>query len=475
MPTRRTFLKSSTLTTLGSGMAYCTGLTAWTTATALAAENSQSPNEQPVVAFVGTGIRFHTSLGRGATQYGPCASVCDVDLLQAGRAYQVVVDRHREFNRPIDIRMAEDYRRVLDLPEVDAVIIGTTDHWHSKIAIEAMQAGKDVYCEKPLTLTIREGQQILQVMKQTGRVMQVGTQQRTEFDKRFAKAAAVVRDGRIGEVKRVTTCFGGSRKCEALPVMPVPKQLNWDMWLGQAPKVEYRQGPLIDTDGWGAGFPFSRTHRYFRWWYEYSGGKLTDWGAHHVDIALWALDKQGADIGLVTIEPLNSVHPVNFVDGYPAQGDRFNAATEFEVRVTFEDGVELMVRDSAVDDLGFDNGIMFEGSKGRFLVNRGKLVGKPIEDLEDNPLPEDALEKLYGTKVPESHMDNFFECVKTRAMPASDVESHHRIISICHAVNIALRLDRKLTYDPQQEAFVDDPQANTFLAREQRKGYEIAI
>ena len=239
--------------------------------------------------------------------------------------------------------------------------------------------------------------------------------------------------------------------------------------------TDYREGKLVDTGGWGAGYPFSRTHRYFRWWYEYSGGKLTDWGAHHVDIAMWALDKLHADIGLVTIDPIEHVHPVPFVDGYPTQNDRFNAALRFKVKVTFADGVEMMVRNAAVEDLGFDNGIMFEGSKGRFLVNRGKLVGKPVEMLKEDPLPEDALEKLYGTKVPKNQMDNFFECVKTRATPVSDVESHHRMISICHAVNIAMRLDRKLTFDPKKEVFVGDPQANTFLAREQRKGYEIKV
>ncbi len=471
MPSRRSFLKTSAaLTSLSGSLSY------WTATSAVAAEQpSQSPNEQPVVAFVGTGIRYHTALAKGAMEYGPCAAVCDVDLVQMGRALQVAVDQHRQQSRPIDIAMHEDYRHVLDRKDVDAVIVGTTDHWHSKVSIEAMQAGKDVYCEKPLTLTIREGQQILETLTKTGRVMQVGTQQRTAYDKRFANAAAMVREGRIGNPKLVTVCIGGSPECEPLPVTDVPRQLNWDMWLGQAPMAEYRVGKMIHAEGWGAGFPLSRTHRYFRWWYEYSGGKLTDWGAHHVDIALWALDKLHADIGLVKIEPLEHQHPVPFKDGYPTELDRFNTATKFKVKVTFADGVVMMVRDDATDDLGFDNGVMFEGDSGRFLVNRGKIVGKPVEDLEQNPLPGDALEKLYGTKVPESQMGNFFECIKSRATPVSDVESHHRMISICHAINIAIRLDRKLTYDPKQETFVDDPQANTFITREQRKGYEINV
>ncbi len=470
MPSRRTFLKTSALTTLGGGLAY------WSGSSAVAAEGpTRSPIEMPVVAFIGTGIRFHSALGRGATHYGPCAAICDVDLVQAGRAMQLAVDQHNEYRWPIGIQVTQDYRRVLDRKDVDAVFIATPDHWHTKIAIEAMQAGKDVYCEKPLTLTIREGQQILEVMKKTGRVMQVGTQQRTQYDKRFAKAAAMVRDGRVGKIKRVTTAIGGADHCDPLPVVPVPNQLDWDMWQGQAPVAEYREGPFVHHDGWGAGFPQSRTHRYFRWFYEYSGGMVTDWGVHHIDIALWALDKQHADVGLIGIDPVSFEHPVPFVDGYATQSDRFHTATKFKVQILFEDGIELMVRNSAQSDLGFGNGIMFEGSKGRFLVNRNKLVGKPVEQLKENPLPEDALEKLYGTEVPTDHMNNFFECMKTRNQPTSDVASHHRIISICHAINIALRLDRKLTYDPKQEQFVGDAQANTFLEREQRKGYEIKV
>src|SRR5262249_15443494 len=158
----------------------------------------------------------------------------------------------------------------------------------------------------------------------------------------------------------------------------------------------------------------SRTHNYFRWWYEYSGGKLTDWGAHHVDIALWALDKLGGPIGQVTIDPLNVEHASPLADGMPTVDDRFNTATKFDVKVTFADGVEMHLRHSAQDDLGFDNGIMFEGARGRFLVTRRKLVGAPVEELQTKPLPSNALEKLYGGSPPTSHFRNFVECIKTR-------------------------------------------------------------
>ncbi len=436
---------------------------------------STSPSEQPVFGFIGTGIRFHTALGRGGTQFGKCAKISDVDSVQAGRALQKMRDAHREKNWPIDMTVHEDYRHVLDDNRIDNVIIGSPDHWHTRQVLEALDAGKDVYCEKPLTLTIEEGTLIEKAIEKTGRIVQVGTQQRTEFDSRFVTAAAMARDNRAGEMKKVTVCIGGSREALPLPVVDPPKSLNWEKWLGQCPLVEYREAPNInDTAGWGAGHPFSRAHRYYRWWYEYSGGKLTDWGAHHVDIAMLALDKLNDDVGEVTIDPISVTHPVEFVDGMPTKDDRFNAATAFNVRVSFADGLQMYVRDQA-EDLGFDNGIMFEGTKGRYLVNRGKLVGKPVELLKDNPLPGDPFEMAYDRPKPASHMANFIECVKTRKQPISDVPSHNAMLNVCHAINIAMRLNRKLVYDPKSRSFVDDPQANTFVGREQRKGYELVV
>lgn len=473
--TRRQFLQTSSL----AGAAAL----AATPTPAGYANGFRSVNEQPGIAFVGTGIRFHTYHGKQAMKYGPCVAVCDVDSLQAGRALQVGIDHHREQNRPLVIEAHEDYRRVLDNKDVDVVVIGTVDHWHSKIAIDAMRAGKDVYCEKPVTLTIREGQQILKAQKETGRVVQVGTQQRTEFSQRFATAAAMMRENRVGAVKEVNICLGGSRNCETLPKTDPPPSLNWDLWQGQCQPVDYRAEKTVrDQTGWGAGFPFGRAHRYYRWFYEYSGGKLTDWGAHHVDIAMLALNKLGDDIGKITIDPLEVDHPVKFDDkGMPLSDDRFNCAVAFKVRCTFEDGVEMYVRDRA-DELGFDNGIMFTGkNRRRFLVNRGKIVGSPVEELESKPLASDTISKLYvddptsmeGFGQDGFHMRNFMECVKSRKSPASDMQSHHRMLNVCHAINIAMRLNRRVVFDPQTESFGSDELANSFIEREQRKGFEV--
>jgi predicted dehydrogenase len=357
-----------------------------------------------------------------------------------------------------------DYRRILDRKDVDAVMIATPDHWHTKIALEAMAAGKDVYCEKPLTLTIDEGKQIERAVKRTGRVFQVGTMQRTEFDGRFLQAIALVRAGRIGKVKKVTCGVDGMQPSPVIPETAVPQGLDWDFWLGPAPAVAYRALPEI-REGYGGGVPlYSNGHYSFRNWHEYSGGRLTDWGAHHVDIACWALGM--TDTGPSRVEPLEFTLPVAYRDGYPLEADRYNAATEFTIRVAMPDDVEMIITSKG------DNGILFEGDKGRFFVNRGRITGKPVEALPDNPLPEDAIEAVYGGPVARNHTDNFVTAIRSRQQPISDVWSHNRMLEICHLANIAMRLGRGLDWDPVKREIVGDAQANGFLARASRTGYE---
>ncbi|MBL4885025.1 MAG: Gfo/Idh/MocA family oxidoreductase [Planctomycetaceae bacterium] len=452
---RRGFLKNSALAAgTAATMPY------WFTSQSASA--NVSANERPVLGCIGTGSRWG-AVGPNAMKFADCAAVCDVDANHAGKGKERV-QKAQGTERNIDVY--EDYRKVLDRDDIDIVTIVTPDHWHSKIAIEAMQAGKDIYCEKPLTLTIDEGKKIIQVLKKTGRVFQVGTQQRTEMNQMFLKAVAIIRAGRIGTVKKVTCAIGGSSASGSLPIVDVPKGLNWEKWLGQAPLVDYR---FKEGGHWGN----SRCHYEFRWWYEYSGGKMTDWGAHHIDIAQWAIEQNGVAQGPVSIEPIAAVHPVPFQNGSPTLDDQYNAALTFDVKAIFSNGVEMSIRDQA-DDLGFSNGILFEGTKGNLFVNRGKLTGKAVEELKENPLPEGAIEKLYGSK-PTSHMQNFIECVKSRELPISDVYSHHRAMTTCHLANIAIRLDRKLQWDPKTEQIVGDEDANKWQTREQRKGYEIEV
>ncbi|GAB4136570.1 MAG: Gfo/Idh/MocA family oxidoreductase [Planctomycetaceae bacterium] len=451
---RRDFLKTT---------AVAAGTTPfWFSTESAQALNLKAANERPLIGCIGTGSRWG-AVGPNAMQFGDCVAVADVDANHANRAAQRVKGIQGKKGRPTNIDIHEDYRKVLDRKDIDIVTIVTPDHWHSKIAIEAMKAGKDVYCEKPLTLTIEEGKQIRKVLHETKRVFQVGTQQRSEMGLKFLQAAALVHDGRIGKVKRVTCAIGGAPRSGKLPIVEVPKGLNWDMWLGQAPKVAYR-----------AKGRKSRCHYEFRWWYEYSGGKMTDWGAHHIDIAQWAIGLDNT--GPVSVEG-TAEHPVPFKNGYPMDDSQYNAATKFRVVCKFANGIELIIRDSA-PDLGFGNGIMFEGTKGRFLVNRGKIVGKPVVELKDKPLPEGLIQKLYKGKKPggrNAHMRNFIECVQDRTQPISDVDTHHRAMTTCHLANIAIRLGRKLNWDPENEQIVGDKDAQQWQAREQRKGYEIQV
>lgn len=445
--TRRNFLKA----TSGAAAAAAT-IPYIFTSTSSGADDAKK--DRPTLGCIGTGSRWG-AVGPGAMKHADCVAVCDVDRAHAESG----ANRVKQIQGG-DPEIHEDYRKILDRKDIDVVTIVTPDHWHSKIAIEAMQAGKDVYCEKPLTLTIDEGKKICQVAESTGRVFQVGTQQRTEMGQRFLQAIAMIRDGRIGDVQKVTCDIGGAPTCGEIPAVDAPTGLNWDLWLGQAPKVAYRKK--------GGN---TNCHYEFRWWYEYSGGKLTDWGAHHVDIAQWAIGQNGPDQGVATLEPVLVEHPVEFKDGMPQQDDRYNTSNKFQIKCMFPGGVEMHIVSNSSDG----NGILFEGTKGRFHVSRGSIKGAPFQALKDNPLPEDAISKIYGGKNPTSHMQNFFDCVKSRELPISDVFTHHRALTTCHLANIAIRLNRPIKWDAKTQQIVGDEAANAWQSRTQREGFEINV
>ncbi|HID22379.1 MAG TPA: Gfo/Idh/MocA family oxidoreductase, partial [Planctomycetaceae bacterium] len=327
-------------------------------------------------------------------------------------------------------KIYEDYRALLDNKNVDIVLIATPDHWHAKILIDACRAGKDVYVEKPLTLTIDEGKHIGRVVKETGRVVQVGSWQRS--DARYRRAVEMVRQGRLGKLKRVVCSTGPNPSGGPFPVRPVPNCLNWDLWQGPTPSVPYIE---------------ERCHYTFRWWYEYSGGKMTDWGAHDIDIAQWG-------IGELPIE----------IDGrgeFPDIPNGYNVATRFRATIRYPSGVVLEVVDRG------RVGVLFEGENGRIFVNRGTLAGKPVDALKDDPLPREkfVLYDFDNLDFPErvgkldsivNHMGNFFDCVRARKTPISDVLSQHQSVTTCHLANISMRLGRPLRWDPLKEQFIDD-------------------
>ena len=411
------------------------------------------------IGSIGTGSRWG-AVGPNAMQFGDIVAVSDVDSRHMTRAQETV--QQRQGSKP---DAYEDYKQVVERDDIDVVTIVTPDHWHTKIAIEAMRAGKDVYCEKPLTLTIDEGKQIIQALEETGRVFQVGTQQRSEMELRFLKAVALTHSGRLGDIQRVTCVINGAPSSGPIPAVDPPPELNWERWLGQAPLVDYRYQELEK------GRAETRCHYEFRWWYEYSGGKMTDWGAHHVDIAQWAIRQDNS--GPTRVTPVFAKHPVPLdKNGMPTDVTQYNVATHFHIECEFPGGVIVDIKSEG------RNGILIEGTEGRIFVSRGDLTGKPVEDLEQKPLPEDALVKLYkGHKPggPNAHMRNFFECVASREQPISDVHSHHRAMTTCHLANIAIRLGRELKWNPDTQQIVGDPQAQAMQSRPQRSGYEITV
>jgi predicted dehydrogenase len=407
---------------------------------------NQDKNDRPQIGCIGVGS-MGTGDAHGHSGFGDILAVCDVDSNHADKAK----------NDPkIGKGKAdayEDYRKVLDRKDIDVVSVVTPDHWHIKIAIEALQAGKHVFCQKPLTLTIEENQLIRAACKKYDKqVFLVGTQQRSDRGL-FLRAVNMVQKGLLGDIKKITVGIDGSPTGGPFPVAEVPKNLNWDMWLGQAPKVDYRQ---------------KRCHYEFRWWYEYSGGKFTDWGAHHVDIATWAINEDKEGQGPVEVDGTDAKHPVPFEKGYPTVNDCYNTSHEFGTKCKFASGVEMTITSRG------DNGVLFEGTKGRIFVNRGKITGKPIEENWDKDQFTDSdLEKLYKGKKFEGHKNNFYRCIREGGLTVSDVFSHVQTMNTCHLASIASRLGRSIKWNPKSEQIIGDDEATALLSRKQRAGFEI--
>lgn len=438
--TRRDFLKTSARASALAAAAV--PYFSWTES----AFANKALNDRPNIGCIGTG-----SMGTGDAmahaRYGDIVAVCDVDSQHADKA-----KNHDKIGKG-KADAYKDYRDVLDRNDVDLVSIVTPDHWHTKIAIEALQAGKHVFCQKPLTLTLEENQLIRDACKKyPEQVFFIGTQQRSDRA-RFLRAVNMVRKGMLGDIKKVTVGIDGSPTGGPFPSEQPPEHLDWNAWLGQAPLVDYRE---------------KRCHYQFRWWYEYSGGKFTDWGAHHVDIATWALGQDKEGMGPIEIDGTAVNHPVPYRGGYATVDDHYNASHEFSIPCRFADGVEMVVTSQP------PNGVLFEGKKGRIFVNRGRISGKPIdEDWDAGHYGQDDLAELYKGKPHESHKQNFYRTIRDGGLPVSDVYSHLQTMNTCHLCTIAARLGRKINWDPVAEQITGDDQAAAFMARSPRQGFEI--
>ena len=417
---RREFLRKTAAAGLGAvAMPYVVS------SRALGQDGKDPANERITMGFIGVGGMGGGHLGGfiGNNQTEVLA-VCDVDTDRREAAQKRVGDGCVGYN---------DYRELLARDDIDAVCIATPDHWHTLTCMDACRAGKDIYCEKPLTLTIEEAQKLIQVVRRYARVFQTGSQQRSSGE--FQQAVSLVRSGRIGKVSHVKVGIGGSPTSGWEPDSEPPPGLDWDMWLGPAPWVPYNK----------LRHPYT-----FRYFFDYSGGMMTDWGHHHNDIAQWGLNMDGS--GPVEIEGWGK---------FPADG-LFDTATAFDINYTHADGTVVNCCSSN------RQGITFEGPDGWVHVHRGALETHP-EELKDEELgPGDV-----DLHTNESHHNNWLRCIKTRERPICDVEIGAGSVTVCHLGNIAIRTGRKLRWDPANWRFIDDDGANRWVSKPYRAPWHL--
>ena len=435
---RRSFLRRCSATAAATGLPlwFVERQLAWAESPAAAVT---SANERPAIALIGAGGQGSGD-ARSAQRFGDVVAVCDVDTGHIARA----VERFTKDGRKPDT--FSDFRKLLERDDIDGIVNGTPDHWHSLINIAAARAGKDIYSEKPLTLTIDEGRHVVKAVRDHKVVLQTGTQQRSS--QRFRLACELVRNGRIGKLKEVNVWLPGGLREGPFESKPVPEGLDWDFWQGQAPAVDYVP---------------ERCHTWFRYWYEYSGGKMTDWGAHHMDIGYWP-------IGLPAPTGIESKALSQPIPG------GYTTIADYEVKFTYPNGVVFNVRSTRDDNHfgavvnkdGQRNGIRFEGTDGWIWVSRGDINASD-RDLLRQPLPEDA-ERLYESN---DHMGNFFDCMKSRKDPICNVETGHLSATVCHLGAISLRTGKSLTWEPEKETFTGEHagEANAHIAREMREPY----
>lgn len=379
----------------------------------------------PSSAF-GANERIHTGhIGTGGQGRGNLRSyldnaiaVCDVDQKHAEVAAKMV----REKKEKCDVY--SDYRKLLDRKDIDAVVVSTPDHWHALPTIHACQAGKDVYCEKPLTLSIAEGRKMVEAARANKRIVQTGSQQRSASN--FRKACELVRSGYLGKINTVLVGIANANHPgKPVPDSDPPEHLDYEMWLGPAKYVPYNE---------------KRVHYNFRFFWDYSGGQMTNWGAHHIDIAHWGLGMD--DSGPVAIEAeIAEFHPENW-----------HEVTEAcRIKYDYGNGITMIVGQKQKD---IPMGTTFIGEKGKIFVNRGKFEADP-ESIGETKLSEGDV-TLYNSG---NHHKNFLECVKTRELPICDVEIGHRTATACHLGNIACRLGRKIEWNPKSEQILGDDEA----------------
>jgi len=398
-----------------------------------ASRSGQGPNNRITLGLIGMGRRL-TGIA-GAFADSPEAQIVAVsDCVDARLEYglQRVRDLYRQRKRGAEgLKGHRDFREIIADRGIDAVVIGTPDHWHAIISVLAARAGKHIYCEKPLTRTIGEGRAVVREARRSGIVFQTGSQQRTEYGGRFRTAVEYIRSGRIGELKKIYIGVGDPARPDDLPDEELPPGINWDMWLGPAPQRGFNH--VLCPIGVHKHFPQWRAYR------EYAGGALSDIGAHHFDIAQWAMNEDHSG-------PVRVIPPED-----PAAGQ--GLIFKYKSGVTMVHSRELGKR-----------GCVFVGTKGEIRVGRGHLESTP-ESILKTPLGKDD---FHLPKIASRHQFNWLDCIRSGQRPVADVEIGHRTNTVCVLANIAYQLNRELHWDPAREVFKGDAGANSLILQRDR-------
>ncbi|MBT30607.1 MAG: oxidoreductase [Thalassobius sp.] len=384
-------------------------------------------------------------------------AVSDPDSKRANLGKQYIENYYTEKKGKanyVDVKTYEDYREMLMDKDIDAVIISTPDHWHAQPAIEAALAGKDIYLQKPAALTIEEGRAMSNIVHKTGRIFQIGSQQRSANPwPQFKHVCELVRNGRIGEIKTVKVGLGTDPAGEKWAEMPVPENLNYDMWLGSTPEVYYTENGVHPQND------FSRPG-----WLrieQFGAGMITGWGAHHIDTAHWGL-------GTEYTGPIEVEGKADF----PTSG-LWNVHGDFSVTAKYENGVTMEISSA------FTNGVRFEGTEGWLFVSRGdvSVTSSDPTSGNGNPALQASDPKILTSKIEDNEIHlyhseeqhgNWLDCIQTRNQPVAPVEVAHRSCSACLVAHIGMKLQRKLHWDPINERFKNDDEANAMLSRPQR-------
>ncbi|GAB3337569.1 Gfo/Idh/MocA family oxidoreductase [Larkinella ripae] len=420
-----------------------------------------APSNRINVGAIGVGriSRGHDMPGVWQYDNALIMAVCDVDSKRAEEGKQLVNGVYaKKTGKAYDgVKVYSDYRDLLTNKDIDAVLISTPDHWHAPMVVHSVNAGKDVYMQKPASLTISEGRLMADAVKRTGRIMQVGSQQRSTHQFRYA--AELVRNGRIGKLKTVYVGLPGDPSGNEEPEMPIPKNLNYDMWLGTTPEVYYtekRVHPQKDYDrpGW------LRCE-------QFGAGMITGWGSHHIDCAHWAMNTEHTG-------PVEIWGKADF----PKSG-LWNVHGIFRTEAVYENGVHMVVSNE------LPNGIKFEGTDGWIFVSRGDAAvtaSDPVAkqraakalDASDPKIIESVIgPNEIHLPVSKEHHGNWLESIVSRKEPIAPAEVGHRSCSACLLHHAAMKLNRKLHWDPKKEQFKNDAEANALLSRPQRSTYAI--